>query len=369
MGTLIASLGSLPPTVWYDAAAVTFGIVLGIMALLRRRLRWVGAAVLIVTVATALYVTYHEAALAALVTWMPAFVALLVGFLLVARGYHNKAWEKMDDVPHPIRPALPEPAEKTGRLKGKLDLHIRDRIRRNLAGEDLRNAIEEPVSVPTLIPSPPEPVAPIFPVPEPTALASAAQFGPESSDDSAQGGSDAVPSDVLGVWAHEPAQWDERILHYQVVNLAAKFLSPDAIDIALSANTEVLADLAQSIVNYLSDVAPEYLMSAPVAPVPESWVEPMEATKVPDSGFAASLDGTSDVETSGPNQPLDGVDATGDQPHGADLQDIPVGAAAATGVDDLVDHAVTILAQKLGDAVHSFGQDLRLGLAATKSGN
>lgn len=362
MGTLIASLSTLPPSVWYDAAAVTFGIVLGIMAILRRRLRWIGAAVLIVTVAAALYVTYHEVALAALVTWMPAFVALLVGFLLVARGYHNKTWEKTDNnAARTTRPALPEPAEKAGRFKGKIDLHIRDRIRRNLAGEDLRSAIEEPRPVQPLIPAPPEPGAPIFPVPEPTAPASVAMavpFVPATDGERPMPEIDAAPGDLLGVWAQGPAQRDAHTLHHQVVNLALKFASPDEVDVPSGQNAEALAELAQSIVNYLADVAPEHLLTAPIPPS----ASPVPDLMADENVSAPGLAGT-DVRA-------DSADTPDDEPTPPVREEMPAGVAAAPGVEDPVDHAVNLLAQKLGDAVYAFGQELRLGLAAAnKSGN
>lgn len=429
MGTLMSSLRTLPLSVWYDAAGILLGIIFGIVAILRRRLRRVGAGLLIITVGSAIYLTYHDSVAAVLVVWTPAYVGLLIGFLLVARGYHKKAWEKEMAV---SPPALPAPTEKPQRAKGKaIDLHILDRVRRNLAGEDLRTTVALPEANPTGIPEPPEPaLVPSVPVTPLTAPLVEDETLPRIAETDAvlapgirydamtdvleisfggrngtytQGVSDPdgrlipdlhtihdrqddgvigvqvqhlsrmLPQPSLftgavdglrGLFPQGPRQWSERTLSFQVAELATQFLRPGQVDGPLGQNREALAALAQSIVNYLGDTAPEHLETVPVAPLapvdsaaPDSVAVTNSDSEEPDRPVG---EGSSEQETMSETPSVDEA-AT---PH--------EGAAAADvepTVEAVVSQAIGSLRDRLGDALGAFGQELTVGLtAATKGG-
>lgn len=417
MGTLMSSLRTLPLSVWYDAAGILLGIIFGIVAILRRRLRRVGAGLLILTVGAAIYLTYHESVSAVLVVWTPAYVGLLIGFLLVARGYHKKAWEKEKAA---SLPALPAPTEEPQRAKGKaVDLHILDRVRRNLAGEDLRTTVALPEANPTSIPEPPEP-APVPSVPAtplmvplvedetlPRTAETDAVLAPGIRYDAVtdvleisfggrngtytQGVSDPdgrlipdlhtihdrqddgvigvqvqrlsriLPHPSLlsgavdglrGVFVQGPRQWSERTLSFQVAELATQFLRPDQVDVPLGQNREALAALAQTIVNYLGDTAPEHLETVPLAPVDSAALDSVTVTN-------------SDSEE--PDQPVD--EGSSEQATTRETLLVAETAVVEPTVETVVSQAVGSLRDRLGDALGAFGQELTVGLtAATKGG-
>ncbi len=376
MGNLFASLSTLPLSVWYDAVGVVLGTVLGIVAILRRPLRWVGAAVLILTMAATVYLTYDAVVLAALVTLSPVFLALIIGFLLVARGYHNKTWDQL--YASAEHPALPPTKEKPVRVKGKMEWHLRDRIRRNFAGEDLRTAGHVPAATMAAgpIPDPSETPIPTLEtlantrptIPEP---APAIQSPLLSEAPTAVAGHS--PGEVRGMLAETPGMWNERTLYQQVVNLALKFSSPDEVDVPLRQSTEMLAELAQSIVNYLADTAPEHLTTASLrlldGPVNDAVdVENAPASNPDDSAAGAGLDGETPHESS-PNG-AGTSDASTIANNTPESQELPDGAAASASVDNVVNDAVGLLGQRLSEAVSAFGYELRMGLsAASKGGN
>ncbi len=417
MGTLMSSLRTLPLSIWYDAAGILLGIIFGIVAILRRRLRRVGAGLLILTVGAAIYLTYHESVSAVLVVWTPAYVGLLIGFLLVARGYHKKAWEKEKAA---SLPALPSPTEEPQRAKGKaVDLHILDRVRRNLAGEDLRTTVALPEANPTSIPEPPEP-APVPSIPAtplmvplvedetlPRTAETDAVLAPgiryeavtdvleisfggrngtytqgvsdpdgrlipdlhtihDRQDDGVIGVQVQHLSRILphpsllsgavdglrGVFVQGPRQWSERTLSFQVAELATQFLRPDQVDVPLGQNREALAALAQTIVNYLGDAAPEHLETVPLAPVDSAARDSVTVTN-------------SDSEE--PDQPVD--EGSSEQATTRETLSVAETAVVEPTVETVVSQAVGSLRDRLGDALGAFGQELTVGLtAATKGG-
>ena len=346
MRSLVFVWGSLPAFVWIESAVSVGGIVLGIMAILRRPLRWVGSAMLIATVAILAYWTNRLPAMAALVVWAPAFIALLIGFLLVARGYHKKAWY---NIPDAGRPLADSPKRHT------LSHMVRERIRRNFADDAVAGS-PPPKDVNSIVPPPPEPKevvqTPMIAMTEvavpPGVRYHAAidsldvSFGrPRGAytqeaqdlngqiipgiltvhdirDDSVVGveihqvsqlwpsvfsNSKAVESQIRGLWPQDHGAASERTVYHHIIGLAADLMTNELADpFDGTRYLDRLVKLGQDVVDYVQMVDPTRLSD-----VPKIAISGTEGTADGESESTAAIDPTPNGTDIGLN--------TGDRPN------------------------------------------------------